>query len=257
MRSEPGRRKGSESMAPSTIKVRLQFLHTALVWAAEQKLIAEVPRFPSVKVPQKDPQPVPLESFERILAKAAGDPQMQAYLLCGWPAGLRLNEALDLEWEATHEAPYLDLARRRIVLPAEFVKAVKDQWVPLDHELQAALEALPRQGKKVFRFRTRRSGRPIKFGAVSQRVIALARRAGVRLTMRSLRRGFGCRYAGKVPAQVLQKLMRHSDIKTTMSYYANVDDAVEAAVLGDKRNTSRNTTTAPTAAAGQQIDATR
>src|SRR5271170_3034488 len=26
---------------------------------------------------------------------------------------------------------------------------------------------------------------------------------------RSLRRGFGCRYAVKVPAQVLQKLMRH------------------------------------------------
>jgi hypothetical protein len=50
--------------------------------------------------------------------------------------------------------------------------------------------------------------------------------------MHSLRKGFGCRYAAKVPAQVLQKLMRHSNIKTTMDYYANVDDAVEQAVLG-------------------------
>ena len=59
--------------------------------------------------------------------------------------------------------------------------------------------------------------------------------------MKTLRAGFGCRYAGKVPAQVLQRLMRHADIKTTMGYYANVDDAVMDAVLGGKRNTSRNT----------------
>jgi hypothetical protein len=41
--------------------------------------------------------------------------------------------------------------------------------------------------------------------------------------------------------------MRHSDIAITMAYYANVDDAVMRAVLGDsvppngeQRNTSRN-----------------
>jgi hypothetical protein len=65
----------------------------------------------------------------------------------------------------------------------------------------------------------------------------------VRLTMHTLRKGFGCRYAGRVPAQVLQKLMRHRNIKTTMDYYANVDAAVEEAVLGppaDRRNSSRN-----------------
>ena len=59
--------------------------------------------------------------------------------------------------------------------------------------------------------------------------------------MKTLRRGFGCRYAGKVPAQVLQKLMRHANIKTTMDYYANVDEAAEAAILGEQRNSSRNT----------------
>ena len=68
----------------------------------------------------------------------------------------------------------------------------------------------------------------------------LAKSAGVKLTMRSLRRGFGCRYAGKVPAQVLQKRMRHASISTTRIYYANVDDAVEEAVLGPRRNTPRN-----------------
>ena len=59
--------------------------------------------------------------------------------------------------------------------------------------------------------------------------------------MHSLRKGFGCYYAGKVSAQVLQKLMRHGDIKTTMAYYANVDAAAEEAILGPQRNDSRNT----------------
>src|SRR5262249_31129290 len=135
----------------STIRVRLQFLHTALAWAVEQKMLPAVPKFPVIKVPKKDPQPVPTESFERLVAKAQDD-QMRGYLLCGWLAGLRLSEALALEWDPTDKAPYLDLARDRIVLPADFVKASKDQWISIAPELREALEALPRQGSKVFRF---------------------------------------------------------------------------------------------------------
>jgi integrase len=241
MRKEPGRRKGTDGMMPSTIKVRLQFLHTALSWAVEQKLLTEMPRFPAVKVPKKDPQPVAPELFERMLMKAENDPQMQAYLLCGWLAGLRLSEAFALEWEETEKVPYVDLARDRIVLPAEFVKADKDQWLPLDAQLRAALEALPRHGRKVFRFVNKWNGNPLLVGGVAQRVIDLAAKAGVKLTMKSLRRGFGCRYAAKVSAHVLQKLMRHANIKTTLDYYANIDAAVEEAVRGVQRNTSRNT----------------
>jgi integrase len=201
-----------------------------------------LPAFPSVKVPRKKPQPIPAESFERLLQKAP-DANMRAYLLCGWRAGLRLAEAAALEWERADKAPYLDLARNRIVLPAEFAKAAEDQWVPLDPTLREALLALPRQGRKVFRFAAR-DGRLIGLNGIGERIMRLAKKAGVKLTMHSLRKGFGCRYAGKVPAQVLQKLMRHSNISLTMTFYANVDAAVEAAVLGDdsgaQRNSSRN-----------------
>jgi integrase len=77
-------------------------------------------------------------------------------------------------------------------------------------------------------------------GSVGYFIARLAKAAGVKLTFKSLRRGFGCRYAGKMPAQVLQKLMRHSNIRITMDYYANVDDAVMEAVLGRQRNSLRN-----------------
>src|SRR5581483_9285764 len=68
LRKEPGR--GSPAMLASTIRVRLEFLRAALHWAARQKLIPECPEFPAVKVSKKKPQPVPVESFERLLAKA-------------------------------------------------------------------------------------------------------------------------------------------------------------------------------------------
>src|SRR5205814_892211 len=81
--------------------------------------------------------------------------------------------------------------RNRIWLPAEFAKAVEDQWVPLDPELAQALKALPRDGEKVFRFISRLTGLPVQTAsAVTMRILSLARRAGVRLSMHTLRKGF-------------------------------------------------------------------
>jgi integrase len=252
LRKEPGR-GSNPTMIASTIKTRLQFLHTALQWAVEEDLLPKCPKFPEIAVPEKHPQPVPTESFERLLDKVP-DGQTRTFLLCGWLAGLRRNEALALEWEQTDKAPWIDLAHDRIRLPAEFVKAKKDQWTPLDPALRAALLALPRHGAKVFRF-VNYLGQPLTPSGVSLMITKLAKKAGVKLSMHSLRKGFGCRYAGKVPAQVLQKLMRHRNIKTTMDYYANVDDAVMAAVLGAERNTLRNSQPAGEGHADHSVDA--
>ncbi len=251
LRKEPGRAKNSKEQAASTIRQRLALLHTALGWAVEQGLLPKLPAFPTIKVPKRKPQPIPPESFERLLAKAT-TLDLKAFLLAGWLGGLRLHEVFFLEWQETNEAPWINFAADRIIFPAEFAKAGEDQWVPLDPALRAALEALPRQGRKVFHFVSKRTKEAITLDGIGERIRRLARQAGVRLTMHSLRKGFGCRYAGKVPAQVLQKLMRHHNISLTMAFYANVDDAAMNAVLGDKRtagmpenglrNTSRNRT---------------
>src|SRR5262249_16167118 len=84
-----------------------------------------------------------------------------------------------------------------------------------------------------------RSEEPLTLSGVSLLVTKLAKQAGVKLSMKALRKGFGSRYAGRVPVQVLQRLMRHANISTTMDYYANVAQAVEDAV---KRNGSHNKT---------------
>jgi integrase len=239
--------KGRDRAALSTVKQRLDLLAAAFRWAHEQGMLDSVPTFPEVKVPKKTPRPVDPAHFEKLLA-VAEDEQMKAHLLCGWLAGLRLEEAFPLSWERSDSAPWVDLAGNRIVLPADMVKAVEDQWVPLDPTLRTMLLSLPRPDdrERVFHFTNTQPGRngkglPIQANAMVNRVVRLAKKAGVPLTMHALRRGFGCRYASKVEAQVLQRLMRHSNIAVTMGYYANVDSAVMEAVLGPQRNNPRNT----------------
>src|SRR5262249_33784610 len=141
-RREPGRSKGSTEKTPGTMKLRLALLKKALVWAVGQKLLPEVPLFPGVKMPKKRPQPGPAEAVERLVAKAPAA-TLRPSLLAGWLGGLRLSEAAALEWQPTDHAPYLDFGRDRIIFPAAFVKAVEDQWIPLDPALREAILALP------------------------------------------------------------------------------------------------------------------
>jgi integrase len=229
LRQVPGRGPaGRNGMQPSTLAVRLEYLRSALSWAQRQGMLTAVPSFPEVKLPKRRPQPVATDLFERLFL-AAQTPELRAYLACGWLDGLRLGEAQQLRWESSDEAPWLDLARDRIWLPAAAVKGVEDQWLPLAPELRQLLAGLPRKGPHVFPWHD------YSQGGMSNVIRRLAARADVPLTMRSLRRGFGCRYAGIVPAQTLQRLMRHADIRTTLGYYVSLDQAAEDAVL---RNTS-------------------
>lgn len=69
--------------------------------------------------------------------------------------------------------------------------------------------------------------------AVAAEVARMAKAAGGKLSMHSLRKGFGCRLAkqpGEGGAAMLHELMRHSSMQVTMDYYANVDDALQDAI---------------------------
>jgi integrase len=223
---------GKVGLAPQTMKNYLVALRTALAYAVGQKLLPAVPNFPTVKVPKKRPQPIPAESFEKLLEKAP-DTLWRAYLLCGWWGGLRLTEARSLRWDPSDVWPWVDFAGNRIMLPASFAKSAEDQWAPLHPVLREALEGLPRTSAEVFPFRSRKTGGPLTRGAISHRVLHMAKRAGVKLSMHKLRKGFGCRAAkmlGKGGAAMLHELMRHASMQTTMDYYASVDDAKQEAI---------------------------
>jgi integrase len=112
----------------------------------------------------------------------------------------------------------------RIVIPAECNKSGEDQWLPIHPELAPVFQALPRQGKHLFRFW---QAPP----EVSRKFTRIAKAAGLKITLHDLRRSFGSRYAAVIPAVMLQRLMRHADLKTTTRFYTNVDDGLAEAIL--------------------------
>src|SRR5207253_8803029 len=94
----------------------------------------------------------------------------------------------------------------RIVLPAVFAKSGQDQGVPMHPVLRKVLAELPRSGELAFPFRSRMGGGRLSRSGITNRVLAMAKRAGVKLSMHRLRKGFGCRVAktlGKGNAPVL------------------------------------------------------
>jgi integrase len=150
------------------------------------------------------------------------DAHWRAYIATAWYSGMRRNEMLDLTWEST-ERPRVSFSDKRILIPAAYNKSGEDQWIPLHPELAGILVALPNKTGFVFPFRNP--------DEVSKKFTKLAKSLGLKITLHDLRRSFGSRYASVVPAPVLQRLMRHASITTTLNFYTNVDDGLADAIL--------------------------
>jgi integrase len=208
----------------ATIQGHLAYLKAALRWACDQKFIPTVPKFPTVKTPRKKHiRKIVLEEFERLLVVAPDD-CWTAFMQTAWYTGMRRNEMLDLVWEPDAGKPWVDFAAGRIWLPAAYNKSDADQWLPLHPELAKTLKARRQERGRLFPL----SQSPRE---VSRKFSRLAKKAGLKITLHDLRRSFGSRYASVVPAPVLQRLMRHADIKTTLAYYTDVDNVLDEAIL--------------------------
>ena len=207
-----------EGMKAATIQGHLAYLRAALRWAADQKLIPAAPKVPKKTIIRK----IVAEEFERLLAKAPDD-CWAAFLQTAWYTGMRRNEMLDLTWDGADGQPWVDLAENRIWLPAAYNKSDADQWLPVHPELAEVLRPRKRDRGRLFPL----SASPRE---VSRKFTRLAKNAGLKITLHDLRRSFGSRYAAVVPAPVLQRLMRHADIKTTLGFYTNVDDVLDEAI---------------------------
>ncbi len=205
-------------------------------------------------------RPITGEEFERMLANVTpvvGPDAAESWerLLRGlWLSGLRLSEALALRWDDATGAIVVDMSGRRVTLriPAAAEKGNRDRVLPVSPEFAEFLEATPeadRQGP-VFPLAYRRKGRGDAMGMqwVSAIVSKIGKRAGVVVnpdtgktaSAHDLRRAFGQRWAARVMPAVLQQLMRHQDINTTLKYYVGSDADAIADVLWAAVNNSVN-----------------
>lgn len=213
----------SEKRTPATIQGHLAYLKAALKWAVEQKLLPVMPKIGMPKVPKTlTIRKITGDEFARLLGHAPDD-AWAAFLSTAWYTGMRRNEMLDLVWESDSGKPWIDFAANRVRIPAAYNKSDADQWIPLHPDLGSLLKA-----------RRQTAGPLFVLGSsppnVSHKFTRVAKAAGLRITLHDLRRSFGSRYASAVPAPVLKRLMRHADIKTTLTFYTDVDDVLDEAI---------------------------
>ncbi len=248
----------------STIASHLAHLRAALAWAVRAKL---VPALPTIEKPRRAKnsklmkgRPVTLEEFERMLAvvpKVVGAehaPAWERYLRGLWASGLRLVESLELYWDRPDKLRVdFDGKRPMLHIPAELEKGHKDRLLPMSPEFAEFLAATPEHERtgQVFPIPYRRG-----VGAITPRwagriVTQIGKAAGVKVDERpckpdgkgrptvkvkwasahDLRRAFGLRWSTRVMPAVLQLLMRHEAIETSLRYYVGRDAESTADVL--------------------------
>ena len=261
----------------TSIASSLRTLKAALSWAVAMGLLVNMPK---VNMPKRAKgqslsrsRAVTLEEHERILAAVVkvrpnDTADWQRYLTGLWLSGLRLSESTALSWD--DDAPLaVDLSGRhpRLRIYRQAQKSGRDEYLPLTPDFGDFILATPeaKRAGQVFKLRDQKTGRLLLAHHVGIIVGRIAKKAGVVVrreagedkktgepkavvkyaTPHDYRRAFGCRWARKVMPAVLQRLMRHDDIKTTMAYYVDLDaDELADALWADhdrQGNTLGNT----------------
>jgi len=167
--------------------------------------------------------------------QAAAVAESWRHLLRGlYLSGLRLGEALNLWWDDRPDRISVDLSGRRPMfrIRAELEKGGQDRLLPMTPDFAAFLLATPEAERRgpVFRPIGMRGQECRQVDYVSKTITDIGKAAGVKVNIdargkvkyasaHDLRRAFGARWAPRVMPAVLQQLMRHESIETTLKYY--------------------------------------
>jgi integrase len=216
-----------------TINNRLAVLSTLLRYAVRNGVVAAHQPPLSFKIAGMvgEIEAVPMEDVSK-LATAATDDRIRVAVLLAAEAGLRAGEIRGLQWGDVKDGQLtirraIDKDSATVIAP----KHNKARTVPLSERLAAALDRLPRKGIWVV---ARDDGGAMPYNALVADVVALYERAKVNRppkALHCLRHTFGTTVAGRgVPLPVLQALMGHADIKTTMRYVDVDEDQKRSAI---------------------------
>ena len=230
----------ASGVVETTTDTYLRTISGALRKAEEYQLIERAPKFKRPRrakgVTKRARGRAPTtEEIERMMAaavrlrnKSAGDGDAFSELIHKLSlSGLRITEAISmLSWE--WNAPISVMVDGRYVMLkmlAEGHKSHEDCVLPVAPDFGEWLRSVPDH---------QRRGKVFKLGlavsTVEKQIARFGKAAGVVVsergktaTAQDLRRAFGTRWAMRVKPVVLQKLMRHESIETTMQYYVHLE----------------------------------
>jgi integrase len=209
----------ADGLTVKTVNNRLAVLSTLLRYATGEKPKLRL----NLSGMAGEMNAVVTADVEKLIA-AAGEGIERVIVLLAAEAGLRAGEIRGLQWGDARDGVLT--IRRALDNVANVVIAPKHKarTVPISPRLRAALDALPRRGLWVV---ARPEGDALGYDTLLETISGLYRRAGVkqpRMAIHCLRHSFGTEMAKQVPLPVLQRLMGHSDLKTTLRY-VDVDES--------------------------------
>ena len=256
-----------QGMKSGTLASHLRHIRAGLSFAVDVGLLAAVPNMASPGKRRRKHmrgRPITGEEFDRILLAASKHPEILAaeyveswkHLLNGlWYSGLRLGEALDLGWddESPIQVHKINGRRPMLLIPAEHEKGGQDRIHPMTPDFVEFLRSVPNERRTGPVFRPVLVRGPVRtMQTVSKKLCDIGKAANVVVeqdrstgkvkyaSAHDLRRSFGARWSTKVMPAVLQQLMRHESVETTMKYYVGqnaeqfADVVWDASVAGER-----------------------
>lgn len=227
----------------TSIASYLRHIKAALNWAVSMGLM---PVMPTIHMPKRSKgqrmmrgRPITSAELEKMIqqvpvVRPKDATAWEHYLKGLWYSGLRLGGSLVVSWDA--DAPIsVDLSGRRprLRIFAEAEKGNRDRLLPMTPDFAEFLLATPESDRhgRVFKLGGQFTKGPMTSRRVGRVISEIGKKAGVVVnsgagkyaSAHDLRRAFGTRWARKVMPTVLQKLMRHDSIETTLRYYVDLD----------------------------------
>lgn len=227
----------------TTIATHFTNLAAAMSWAVANGHLHIAPKFPRIaRAKRQRPKGRPLTDAEfRLMLDAVpgvvGADSTPAWtrLLTGlWLSGLRLGEALALEWGSSEhpDCLWIDLTGKHPLLgiAAESEKGRQDRLLPLTPDFARwLLDSTPEPDRTgfVFPLAKQRHHDIRRIDTTSKTIVAIGAASKVTVnatgkpaSAHDLRRSFGLRWSTRLMPAQLQSLMRHESINTTMTFYA-------------------------------------
>lgn len=213
----------SASLSPSSINVALRSVRTMFSKAVKQGLLPKTP-FAAVSMADVPKRTFPPfwtpEQYERFIATVE-TPRQRAGFALAFYAGLRSREVVTLRWEDVREDHIVIMNREDAR-----TKGDRARKVPLYSSLRAALTEIPHIGSYVMASKYQEVSDD---RILSQKFLKYRRRLPTlpAITFHGLRHSFATNLAMQgIPIAVLQKLLGHQDIQTTMLYTHVQEDHV-------------------------------
>ncbi len=218
-----------KGLARKSVNNRLAILQKCLNCAHEW-LGVEVPKIKMLKCSKPTIDYLTIGECEQLLSHANG--QMRTMLLLALRSGMRQSELRALQWTS------IDWEQREIIVrhslgmvskQLETTKSHKERRIPLDLDVYERLHQVKKESGYVF---TSYTGKAYTGHRILDELAMVCKDAGLRrITWHIFRHTFATHLSTKgAPMPVVQALMGHSTIATTMQYFHIASGPLRAAI---------------------------